>query len=78
MRELMIDKQTGQAFKINKGERFSVVDIEGQQVADLFAVNASAFDEFFSAPVTIDCKESLFFQRVIFYTAIDIYRYSQS
>ena len=61
MRELMIDKQTGQAFKIKSGEKFSVIDIEGQQVADLFAVNASAFDEFFSAPVTIDCKESLFF-----------------
>lgn len=61
MRELMIEKQTGQAFKIKKGQKFSVVDIEGQQVADLFAVNASAFDEFFSAPVTIDCKESIFF-----------------
>lgn len=61
MRELMIDKQTRQAVKINRGEKFSVIDIEGQQVANLFAVNASAFNEFFSAPVTIDCKESLFF-----------------
>lgn len=61
MREFIIEKQTGQAFKINSGEKFSVIDIEGQQVADLFAVNASAFDEFFSAPVTIDCKESLSF-----------------
>lgn len=60
MREFMIAKQTGQAFQITRGKRFSVIDIEGQQVADLFAVNSHAFDEFFSAAVTIDCKESLF------------------
>ncbi|RXZ77634.1 urea carboxylase-associated family protein [Paenibacillaceae bacterium] len=59
LREITIAKQTGQAFKINKGERFSVIDMEGQQVADLFAVNSNEFDEFFSAAVTIDCKESL-------------------
>lgn len=72
MKNLIIDKQTGNAFKVNKGETFSVVDIEGQQVADLFAVSATSFDEFFSAPVTIDCKESLFFQRKTFYIATNI------
>ncbi|MFS0920247.1 DUF1989 domain-containing protein [Brevibacillus sp. 179-C 1.1 NHS] len=58
MREILIEKQTGTAFRIKSGEHFSVIDIEGQQVADLFAVNAAAFDEFFSAAVTIDCKEA--------------------
>lgn len=59
MREFVIAARTGQAFKIKRGETFSVVDIEGQQVADLFAVNATSFAEFFSAAATIDCKESL-------------------
>jgi uncharacterized protein len=47
MREILIEKQTGKAFVIKSGEHFSVIDIEGQQVADLFAVKATAYDEFF-------------------------------
>lgn len=59
MKEFIIEKQTGKAFKIKKGDSISVIDIEGKQVADFFAVNATNFSEYFSAPVTIDCKESL-------------------
>ncbi len=59
MKEIVIKKQTGKAFTIRKGDKISVIDMEGSQVADLFAVNVKNHDEFFSAAVTIDCKESV-------------------
>lgn len=59
MKEYIIEKQTGRAFELKKGESISVIDIEGKQVADFFAVNANNYNEFFSAGVTVDCKESL-------------------
>ncbi|BFH62476.1 DUF1989 domain-containing protein [Paenibacillus azoreducens] len=59
MKEYIIEKQTGRAFEVQKGETISVIDIEGKQVADFFAVNANNYNEFFSAGVTVDCKESL-------------------
>ena len=57
--EYIIEKQTGRAFELKKGESITVIDIEGKQVADFFAVNANNYNEFFSAGVTVDCKESL-------------------
>ena len=59
MKEILIKEGTGIAFKVNKGEIIKVMDVEGQQVADLFAVNFKNHLEFFSASVTLDCKESI-------------------
>lgn len=59
MREIFIEEGTGIALTVKKGELLKIVDVEGQQVADLFAVNLNNHSEFFSAAVTIDCKESL-------------------
>lgn len=58
-KEIVIKRQTGNAFAVRKGEKISVIDMEGQQVADLFAVNFENHAEFFSTAVTIDCKESV-------------------
>lgn len=58
-KEIIIKKQTGNAFTGRKGEKISVIDMEGQQIADLFAVNFENYAEFFSTAVTIDCKESV-------------------
>ncbi|MBD8497965.1 DUF1989 domain-containing protein [Paenibacillus arenosi] len=59
MNEYIIEKQTGMAFPLKKGDLISIIDIEGKQVADFFAVNATDYREYFSAEATIDCKESL-------------------
>ena len=59
MREYMIEKQTGRAFQIKAGETITIIDIEGKQVADFFAVHTLDHNEFFSAGVTIECKDSL-------------------
>lgn len=58
-REFLIDSRTGKAFAMGKGERVTVVDVEGRQVADFFAVNAGQHGEFLSTGVTIDVNESL-------------------
>ena len=46
------------AFDLRKGQTVTVIDVEGGQVADFFAVTADG-KEFLSAGVTIDCNESL-------------------
>lgn len=38
MQEFIIDKQSGRAWKLSKGQSLTVIDIEGCQVADFFAV----------------------------------------
>ena len=48
----------GIAFDVRKGQTVTVIDVEGGQVADFFAVTADG-KEFLSAGVTIDCNESL-------------------
>jgi len=50
---------TGRRFDLKKNQRISVIDAEGGQVADFFAVKAGDPDEFLSTAVTIDCNESL-------------------
>ncbi|MBQ4132974.1 MAG: urea carboxylase-associated family protein [Desulfovibrionaceae bacterium] len=38
MQEFIIEKQSGMGWKLSKGQTITVIDIEGQQVADFFAV----------------------------------------
>jgi uncharacterized protein len=42
----------GRAFRVRAGQRFEIVDVEGEQVADLAAVAAEDHDEAIFLPVT--------------------------
>ena len=44
---------------VKAGQRITVTDAEGGQVADFFAVSAANREEFLSPAVTLDCHESL-------------------
>lgn len=59
MREYRIDLCSGVGFDVKKGERITVIDVEGEQVADFFAVCSENAEEFLSTAVTIDCNESI-------------------
>ena len=56
--EYTVPPRGGIAFDVRKGQAVTVIDVEGGQVADFFAVTADG-KEFLSAGVTIDCNESL-------------------
>lgn len=49
----------GKRIDVQKGQRVTVTDLEGGQVADFFAVCAANSGEFLSPSVTLDCHESL-------------------
>lgn len=57
--EILVLPQSGKAFKVNKGDVITVIDTNGGQVADFYAVNADNPNEFLSTGVTIDCNSSL-------------------
>jgi uncharacterized protein YcgI (DUF1989 family) len=50
--EIRIPAGHGRAFRLRAGQRFEIVDVEGQQVADLCAVAADDHDEHIFLPVT--------------------------
>ena len=50
---------SGKKIDAKKGQKITVTDVEGGQVADFFAVSAADGDEFLSSAVTLDCHESL-------------------
>lgn len=58
-REYIIEARSGQSIDVKKDEKITVIDIEGQQVADFFAEAKDDPTEFLSAGVTIDANESL-------------------
>ena len=57
--EHIVNAQSGKAFCVRKGESIRIIDIEGKQVADFWAINHHHPDEFLSPGVTLDCNESL-------------------
>ena len=59
MREYFIPACSGKSMEVQEGQRISVIDAEGGQVADFFAERAGHPKEFLSSAVTIDCNESL-------------------
>lgn len=59
MNKYMIPAQSGMSFEMKKGCSITVIDVEGGQVADFFAVLKGKDDEYLSPSVTIDCNESL-------------------
>ena len=57
--EHILSACSGVAIPVKKGQRITVIDLEGSQVVDFFAEVLNGPDEFLSTGVTIDCNESL-------------------
>lgn len=55
----IIDKQTGTAFKIKKGQRLKVIDPQGEQVSDMVLFNAEDKREKISSGKTLDFEENI-------------------
>lgn len=54
-----IQKQSGQAFRLKKGEFLTVVDPEGMQVSDMVLFNGNDFGEKISSGKSLDFEESI-------------------
>ncbi|MFD0977614.1 DUF1989 domain-containing protein [Salinimicrobium gaetbulicola] len=54
-----IEKQSGTAFKLKKGELLKVIDPEGEQVSDMVLFNAEDTREKISSGKTLDFEESI-------------------
>jgi len=54
-----IPERSGTAFRLAKGERLTVIDPKGEQVADLLAFNADDIDEVISSGRTLDYAETI-------------------
>ena len=54
-----IEKQSGTAFKIEKGQQLKVIDPQGEQVSDMVLFNAGDVREKISSGKTLDFEESL-------------------
>ena len=52
--EYIVNAQSGKSFRVQKGDSIRIIDIEGKQVADFWAIRDDHLDEFFSPGVTLD------------------------
>ena len=59
MAETIIEKQSGKAFLLQAGDSIEIVDIEGRQVADIYAVSAGNASEIFSPGLTMMMNRSI-------------------
>ncbi|MGI6742853.1 MAG: urea carboxylase-associated family protein [Eubacteriales bacterium] len=57
--EYLINPCSGMRIDVKKGQTITVIDLEGGQVVDFFAIAARDMGEFLSPGVTIDVNESL-------------------
>ncbi len=57
--EQKIEKQSGTAFKLKKGQRLKVIDPQGEQVSDMVLFNAEDIREKISSGKTMDFEESI-------------------
>ncbi len=55
----IIEKQSGAAFKLKKGEKLKVIDPQGEQVSDMVLFNAEDTREKISSGKTLDFEESI-------------------
>jgi len=63
IRSIHISPQTGTAFPIKRGQILRIIDVEGEQVADLFCVSEDNREESLSSGHTIDYNGKLFLSR---------------
>ena len=61
MNERTVQPKTGLSCRLSAGQEITIVDLEGKQVVDFFAVSSEDEREWLSAGVTIDVNESLYF-----------------
>lgn len=54
-----IAKQSGKAFKLNKGQKLKVIDPNGEQVSDMVLFNAHDLREKISSGKTLDFEENI-------------------
>ena len=59
MAETIIEEQTGKAFLLRAGDSIEIMDIEGRQVADVYAVSAGNASEIFSPGLTMMMNRSI-------------------
>ncbi len=59
----IIQPRSGTAFTLNKGERLTITDIEGEQVSDFVCFNLHDKAEYLSSGRTIDYAETIFLTR---------------
>jgi hypothetical protein len=57
--DTLIPPRSGTAFRLAKGDRLTVIDPEGRQVADLLAFNAADLREVISSGRTLDYAETI-------------------
>src|SRR5438270_1416712 len=55
-----LEPQTGTAFELRAGQQLRVIDLEGEQVADLIAFNLSDKNEWLSSGRTIDYANRIY------------------
>lgn len=55
----VINKQSGKAFKLKKGQKLKVIDPQGEQVSDMVVFNANDPREKLSSGKTLDFEESI-------------------
>ena len=55
----IIEKQTGAAFRLQKGQKLKVIDPQGEQVSDMVLFNANDSREKISSGKTLDFEESI-------------------
>jgi uncharacterized protein YcgI (DUF1989 family) len=58
-----IDPQTGTAFTIKQGQIIRIIDVEGEQVADLFCFATGELEEYLSSGHTTDYNGKLFLSK---------------
>lgn len=58
-KEYLIPACSGKKIEVRQGQTITVIDVEGGQVTDFFALAKDKEGEFLSTGVTIDCNESL-------------------
>lgn len=57
--EYKIEKQSGKAFTLKKGQRLKVIDPQGEQVSDMVLFNANDIREKLSSGKTLDFEETI-------------------
>lgn len=60
MGQLRLEPQTGNAFELRKGQSLRVIDLEGEQVADLIAFAREDKSEWLSSGRTIDYANAIY------------------
>ncbi|SFB02815.1 MULTISPECIES: DUF1989 domain-containing protein [unclassified Bacillus (in: firmicutes)] len=63
MESFIIQSKTGLALTVSMGQRIKIIDVEGQQIADLVAYNASDLHEKLDSVATRDILQSVHIEK---------------